>query len=163
VHREYTSVAQSRLTKTSIARQFACSTLLNVGVINSIMKIIRQTTSVAILALNNQCGHHRGNLTRPTGVGICISFVSSSATSCAVFFPPTNADRIPRAAACALLSIPIMSLHTVFRSQTTCSRRCSFNSFCANPCIKFFNRGDLLVQCFSRLILKGVLLLHSFR
>lgn len=59
-----TSVAQSKLTKTNMARQFCCSTILMIGKKRRMKKTIVMPIKVSMVELNSHVGHR----TLPTGV-----------------------------------------------------------------------------------------------
>ena len=122
------SVAHSALTKMTMAKQFCCSGFSMIGTTSSTTKTAMQATKVQKVLLTSHCGH----LYFP--IGVTTSFMSGAFSSpClrtrpALTSRPSNVCVMPMFAACAFLSIPIISLHTVLRSHTTCSRRCNLNS-----------------------------------
>jgi len=124
----HTSVAHSKLTKITMARQFCCSGASMIGTTSSTTKTAIQASRIQKVLLTSHCGH----LYLP--IGVSTSFMSDSTSSpCRLILPPvvsrpSSVWLIPILAACAFRSIPIISRQTVFLSHTTCSRRCSLSS-----------------------------------
>lgn len=119
-----------------MAKQFCCSGFSIMGTTSSTTKTAMQVSSIQKVLLTSHWGH----LYLP--MGVATSFMSDSASSpCRRTWPavsrPSNVCVMPMLAAWALRSMPIISLHTVFRSQTTCSRRCNLSSRFASAMLPF--------------------------
>lgn len=123
-----TSVAQSKLTNTTRARQFCCSGFSIVGTARSTAKTTITATSTQNVPERRNFGH----CVLPSGVRTSLNEPSCSSPCKRAFLGsfacPNIVFRMPRFAACALRSMPIISRQTVLRSHTTCSRRCRRSS-----------------------------------
>jgi hypothetical protein len=117
-----TSVAQSKLTKTRRARQFCCSGTSMMGTKRMTKKMAIEPRSVSTDVLTSQTGRDR----RPSGVLILLASTWGISSPCSLLGMKLGAcprKDWPNLAASPLRSIPMSSRQTVFRSQTTCSRR----------------------------------------
>lgn len=121
------SVAQSKLTRASMARQFCCSGFSMMGTKRSAKKTATMETSMRVGVATS----HGGSVKRPSGVETSLagSTISSSPWR-RVSWGSVSRPRMvwPRVAASARRSRPMSSRQTVFRSQTTCSLKCDLRS-----------------------------------
>ena len=143
-------MAQSKLTKTSMAKQFCCS-----GVVKVLTRSKKAKTAKMAARMKKPCENsHEGISRLPKGVlrSLVVAAASGESPARPRSFSMASPTSGPMWAAWALRSMPIMSRQTVLRSQTTCSRRCRRSSFLASstsPLVTRLAYMPMILELFS--------------